>query len=99
MHLPAEIRILDRLLDPIRECLTPEIAARATPPPGGLRHTAQLDHLAERNASGTITADEREECESLVRAGNLIAVLQAKARASLPTRCSGGMSTSRSAVH
>jgi hypothetical protein len=45
------------LLDPVRDCLTPEVAAR-------------------------IVA-LRAEYESLVQAGNLIAVLQAKARAAL----------------
>ena len=86
MHQPTEIRTLDRLLDPLRECFTPEVAAQIAALRADPATQARLDELAERNAAGTITADEREEYEALVRAGNLIAVLQAKARASLLTR-------------
>ncbi len=81
MSTTIELHTLDRLLDPVRDCLTPDVAARLA----GLRADetvqAKLDAFAERNAEGTITADERAEYESLVSAGNLIAVLQAKARA------------------
>jgi hypothetical protein len=86
MHQTAEIQTLDRLLDPIRACFTPEVAAQVAGLRADATAQARLDDLAERNAEGTITADEREEYEALVRAGNLIAVLQAKARASLSTR-------------
>jgi hypothetical protein len=83
MSTTAELHTLDRLLDPVRDCLTPEVAARLV----GLRADetvqAKLDALAERNAEGTLTPDERTEYEALVSAGNLIAVLQAKARAAL----------------
>jgi hypothetical protein len=86
MHLPAEIQTLDRLLDPLRECFTPEVATQIAGLRADAATQARLDDYAERNAEGTLTADEREEYEALVRAGNLIAVLQAKARASLSPR-------------
>lgn len=83
MQTTAELKTLDRLLDPVRDCLTAEVAARIA----GLRADeaaqARLDELADRNREGTITPDDRAEYESLVSAGNLIAVLQAKARATL----------------
>ncbi|MDB5308979.1 MAG: hypothetical protein JWO38_3181 [Gemmataceae bacterium] len=86
MQTTTELKILDRLLDPIRDCLTVEVAARLV----GLRADeatqSLLDQLAEKNAEGTITPDERAEYESLVTAGNLIAVLQAKARSVLGGR-------------
>ena len=75
--------MLDRLLDPVRDCLTPEVAARIAALRADETAQARLDDLAERNAAGAITPDERAEYESLVQAGNLIAVLQAKARAAL----------------
>jgi hypothetical protein len=44
---------------------------------------ARLDDFASRNTSGQLTPAERAEYEVLVAAGNLIAVLQAKARSVL----------------
>jgi len=41
---------------------------------------ARLDELADKNTSNTLTPEERAEYEAMVDAGNLIAVLQAKAR-------------------
>jgi hypothetical protein len=81
MEPAQELLTLDRLLDPLRECLTPEVAARIVALRADESVQARLDALAGRNAAGTITPDERAEYESLVGAGNLIAVLQAKARA------------------
>lgn len=83
MQPTAELGTLDRLLDPVRDCLTPEVAARIVALRADETAQARLDELAERNAAGTITSGERAEYESLVQAGNLIAVLQAKARAAL----------------
>ena len=83
MESSSATQTLDRLLDPVRDCLTKEVAARIA----GLRADAsvqkRLDELADRNAEGVITSDERAEYESLISAGNLVAVLQAKARSAL----------------
>jgi hypothetical protein len=83
MDAVLDLKTLDLLLDPVRDCLTPEVAARIA----GLRADpavqARLEELAERNREGTITPEERASYESLVRAINLISVLQAKARAAL----------------
>ena len=79
----TQIQTLDRLLDPLRECLTPEVAAGIAGLQADTATQARLDELAEKTAEGTITPDERSEYEALVSAGNLIAVLQAKARAAL----------------
>lgn len=76
-----DLRILDRLLDPVRDCFTPEVASRIS----RLRADAAVQHrleaLAIKNAEGVISPDERAEYESLVSVGNLVAILQAKARA------------------
>ena len=44
---------------------------------------AQLDLMAEKNAEGLLTLEERAIYEATVRSGTLIAILQAKARAVL----------------
>ncbi len=83
MTAVTELESLDRLLDPVRDCLTVEVAGRIAALRASADVQLRLDTLAERNAEGTITRDERSEYESLVSAGNLIAVLQAKARSKL----------------
>lgn len=45
--------------------------------------TSRISELAERNRQGTITAQERLDLEKYLRVGNLINILQAKARLSL----------------
>jgi hypothetical protein len=74
---------LDRLLEPFAESPSAEVAQRWV----GLRADAamqsRLDYLAERCSSGQITDEEREEYANYVQALDVIAVLQAKARAVL----------------
>lgn len=71
---------LDRLLDPVTRCLTPEALHRLA----GLRADAdlqeRLETLADKNTEGQLTPAEREEYETYVRAISVISILQAKAR-------------------
>jgi len=80
---PTTITVLDRLLDPVSRCLS-EDAARALI---GVRADAQtqtrVQELAEKCNEGTLTLEERSEYESYVMAANIVAILQAKARARL----------------
>lgn len=83
MEAVTALSTLSRLLDPVRDCLNAEAAGRIAALRADADAQARLDELAERNAEGAITPDERAEYEALVSAGNLIAVLQAKARSAL----------------
>lgn len=47
------------------------------------RAIAHMNDLADRNNKGTITAQERQDLEKYLRVGNLVNILQAKARLSL----------------
>jgi hypothetical protein len=76
-------QVLDRLLDPIRAVLTPQVAEGLANLRADPATQARLDELASRNTCGQLTPAERDEYEALVAAGNVIAVLQAKARAVL----------------
>jgi hypothetical protein len=85
--LPSADRLaLDRLLDPLARRLTPA-SARALvefrADPGTLPRIAEL---AEKCNEGELTASERVEYEAYVRAGDLITVLQSKARRLLRSR-------------
>lgn len=71
---------LTDLLDPLGECMTPDVARkvmklRASP---GVNERMRL--LADKSAAGTLSAEERDEYEACVSAGTFIAILQAKAR-------------------
>ena len=74
--MPSTTALLDRLLDPVGNALTPEAARRL------------VDELAERANQGTLTQEERSEYEALIAAGTVIGVLQAKARAVLAAHAS-----------
>jgi DNA-binding FadR family transcriptional regulator len=72
--------VLDRMLEPVGRCLTPEaarqlVALRAEP-----ADQARIDELADRCTEGQLSAEERAEYEFYVAANNVIAILQAKAR-------------------
>ena len=83
MASTVETAALDRMLDALGRCLTPESAQQVV----GLRADSQLqsrlDELAEKSTEGTLSDDERTEYETYVRALDFIAVLQNKARAAL----------------
>jgi hypothetical protein len=75
--------VLDRMLDPVGRCLTPDaarqlIALRADP-----TDQARIDELADRCTEGQLSPDERAEYEFYIAANNVIAILQAKARSVL----------------
>jgi len=81
MSQPSPPTVLDELLDPISRCLSPDVARRIA----GLRASPQvqqkMDDFAEKSTKGTLTAAERTEYETCVRAIDFIGLLQAKARA------------------
>jgi hypothetical protein len=41
---------------------------------------ARIEALADKSTEGQLTSEEREEYEALIRAGQFVALLQAKAR-------------------
>src|SRR5438132_11838105 len=72
--------VLDRLLDPVTRCLTPEVARQLVALKADPQFQERLDTLADKCTEGLLTPDEREEYETYVRAIHIIAILQAKAR-------------------
>ena len=71
---------LDRLLEPLSRCFTPEAAERLVHFRVDPQLQARIDELADKCTEGDLTEEERVEYESYVRRGNVIAILQAKAR-------------------
>jgi len=73
-------QVLNELLEPLSNCLTPEVARRVVALRASAAAQRRVDELAAKCNDGELSADERAEYEAYVMAGNLIAVIQAKAR-------------------
>lgn len=78
--------VLDQLLEPLTECLTPEAAKQIVNFRADAEVQQRLDELADGANEGTLSDAEQSEYESYVEAIDLVAVLQAKARAVLGKR-------------
>ncbi len=72
--------LLDRVLAPLGECLTPESARRLSALRADPDVQARIEELAEHANEGQLTAEESEEYDVAVRAGTILAIMKAKAR-------------------
>ena len=72
--------LLDRLLDPVARCLTPEAARRLLELRADEATQDRIEELALASTEGRLSEQERAEYETYVLAGSLLAILQAKAR-------------------
>ena len=79
---PAAIG-LAKLLDPVAECFTLEVAKRVAELDADPDVQRRIDDLAEKCNQGTITPEETAEYDAYIRAMDVLAVLQKKARALL----------------
>jgi len=75
--------ILDRILEPLTECLTPEVARRVVAFRADEQTQQRLDELAERANEGLLSVAEQAEYRSYIEAIDLVSILQAKAQALL----------------
>jgi hypothetical protein len=75
--------VLDRLLDPVTECLTPDVAERIAALGLDTQTQIRLDELAEKANRGHLTEDERVEYEEYIEGLDLVGILKAKARKAL----------------
>lgn len=78
-----EVNFLTRLLAPIGECMTREVAQKVADLRADPDVQARVDELADKCTEGNLTAEERAEYESYVHAIRVIGVLQAQARSIL----------------
>jgi hypothetical protein len=77
---------LERILEPVSSSLNDDAARKLIKIRADARSRARVARLARKCNSGKLSADEREEYEAYVMAGELIAILQAKARLHLARR-------------
>jgi len=72
--------VLERLLEPVSRSLNVEAARKLVRLKADAKTQAIVDELARKCNEGELTAQERAEYERYVTVGNVIAILQAKAR-------------------
>ena len=71
---------LDRIVDSLGECPTPETARRILGLKADRKLQDRVDYLASRSAEGTIAAEEQVEYGKYVSYGTFVAILKSKSR-------------------
>ena len=86
MNRATNGRVLKRILDPVSSSLNDEAARKLIGLKADRKAQARVAQLARKCNEGELTPDERDEYSTYVMAGELIAILQAKARILLAGR-------------
>ena len=79
-RMATEEAIIDEMLEPLAEALTPEAARLFVELKAPASVQARVDELAAKCNEGELTDLERADYEKYVRIGNLFALLKAKAK-------------------
>lgn len=80
MSVKVPSPLLERLLDPLGRCLTPESARRIIALRADPRLQAVVNKLSEKCNEGRLTPKEQAEYASYVSFGTFVAMLKSKAR-------------------
>jgi hypothetical protein len=70
----------ERVLATVGQCLDRQSAEALLRLRADREMQGRIEELADKCTEGRLTSEERDECEALIRVGNFVAVLQAKAR-------------------
>jgi hypothetical protein len=87
----TEADIWKRLIQPEGNDLAPDAAHYFLSLDFGAEDHQRMAQLAERARAGTLTADDRDELNAYLRAADVVALLQSKARRSLKKLLEIGM--------
>ena len=71
---------LDRMLDPVTACFTPQVAQKIVNLKLDPELMSRIELLAAKANEGALTSDEDAEYKDYVESGDMVALLQAKAR-------------------
>jgi hypothetical protein len=71
---------LAKILDPVAQCFTPEVAKRVAELRADPDVQARIEELAEKCNEGTMTPEEIAEYDAYIQAMDVVAILQKKAR-------------------
>lgn len=83
MTATSEAAIFSRVLEPEKPMLSPDAARSILALDFTQADQERMNALATKARSGTLTKDENEELENYLRVGDLLAIMQSKARRSL----------------
>jgi hypothetical protein len=86
MPKTANGHVLERILEPVSSSLNDEAARKLIGLKADAKAQARVAELARKCNEGQLTAEERDEYETYVMAGEFVAILQAKARILLARR-------------
>jgi hypothetical protein len=78
--------VIERLLEPVSASLNEEAARKLLRIKADARARARVEILAHKCNEGALTPEERADYEMYVLAGEIVAILQAKARLRLSRR-------------
>jgi hypothetical protein len=76
----ATFTVSDRMLRPVTNCFTPEVARRIVDARLDADTQARIDELAAKANRGTLTEQERDEYAEFVEYIDLVGIIKAKAR-------------------
>ena len=76
----STISALDRFLDPVTACFTPQVAQKIVNLKLDPELVSRIEVLAAKANEGTITSEEDTEYKDYIESGDMVALLQAKVR-------------------
>jgi hypothetical protein len=68
------------MLDPVTACFTPQVAQRIVELRLDPELSSRIESLAQRANEGVLSPEEEDEYKDYIDGGDMIALLQAKAR-------------------
>ena len=72
--------VFERVLAAVGQCLDRQSAEALLRLRADREMQGRIEELADKCTEGRLTSEERDEYEALIRVGNFVAILQAKAR-------------------
>jgi hypothetical protein len=80
MESPQSPPLLDRLVEPLGECLTPELARKVFAFKADPVLQSRINDLSDRHSRGLLSSEEADELGKYVSYGTFVAILKSKAR-------------------
>ena len=74
---------MSRVLSPLADCFTPDVARSILDLPSDPTLQARLDELAEKSNEGSLSEEEAAEYDGYIQAMQLLAAVQFQARTKL----------------
>lgn len=90
---PSEMEIFRRIVDSEQPILSPEAAQSILRLDFSGADRERMNELAARNREGRVSLAEEQELNNYIRLGQILGILQSKARRSLPIRGMEGFSS------